>query len=368
MKNKIKVCHLTSAHNRDDVRIFKKECTSIKKAGYDTSLIVADGLGDDVVEGINIYDVGKLNGRFNRFTKTTANVYKKAIKVNADLYHFHDSDLMPTGLKLIKKGKKVIYDVHEDLPGQILAKPYIKSYLRKPISIGLKIIENYCSKKYTYIVTATPHIKTIFDKRNKAIDINNYPFSNELNSDNVDYFSKPNEVCFTGAISEIRGLREVVKGIKNLDTKLNLAGKFQQNYFREQLIKTEGWKNVNELGLVSREEVKTILSKSRVGIVTFLPSPNHTYSQPNKLFEYMSAGIPVVASNFELWKRIVEDYDCGICVNPESPQEIENAIKKLIDNPELAKKMGENGRQAVKAKFNWASEEEKLIRLYEEIL
>lgn len=368
MKKEIKICHLTSAHNRDDVRIFKKECQSITKAGYNTNLIVADGLGNDVVQGVNIFDVGKLRGRLNRFTKTTSNVYKKALEVDADLYHFHDSDLMPTGLKLIKKGKKVIYDVHEDLPGQILVKPYINKYLRKPIAFALKIVEAYCSKKYTYIITATPHIKTIFDKRNKVIDINNYPFSNELNTDSVDYFSKPNEICFTGAISEIRGLREVVNGIKNLNIKLNLAGKFQQAYFREELIKTEGWNKVDELGLVSRQEVKNILSKSRIGIVTFLPSPNHTYSQPNKLFEYMSAGIPVVASNFDLWKRIVEDYDCGICINPESPTEIESAIKELISNPERAKKMGDNGRSAVKSKFNWTSEEEKLIRLYEEIL
>lgn len=367
-KKNIKICHLTSAHTRFDVRIFKKECLSLKKEGYNTNLIVADGLGDETVQGINIYDVGKLNGRLNRFTKTTSKVYKKALKLDADLYHFHDSDLMPTGVKLIKKGKKVIYDVHEDLPGQILAKPYIKPILRKPIALILKTIESYCSKKYSYIVTATPHIKSIFAKRNKSLDINNYPFINELNSESIDYFSKSNEICFTGAISEIRGLREVVLAISNLNIKLNLAGKFQQNYFREELIKTKGWENVNELGLVSREEVKAILAKSKIGVVTFLPSPNHTFSQPNKLFEYMSAGIPVIASNFDLWKQIVEKYNCGICVNPESPKEIKGAIEKLINNPIEANEMGNNGRKAVEDKFNWTSEEQKLINLYQEII
>jgi len=366
--SKTKICHLTSAHNRDDIRIFKKECISLKKVGYHVSLIVADGNGDDVVDEVSIYDVGKLKGRINRFTKTTKNIYLKALEINADLYHFHDPDLMPTGYRLIKKNKKVIYDVHEDLPGQTLGKPYIKPIFRKPISIVLKLLESFFSRKYTYIVTATPHIKALFDKRNKAIDINNYPFSGELLDEDVDYDKKPNEVSFIGAISQIRGLEEVVKAMDGIETRLNLAGKSNQLSFREKLTQTKGWENVNELGLVDRKKVKEILANSRLGIVTYLPSQNHIYSQPNKLFEYMSSGIPVVASNFDLWKRIVEDFNCGICVNPESPEEIRNAIKYLIENPDEAKKMGENGKKAVDEIFNWETEEKKLIDLYKKIL
>ncbi|QCE41152.1 glycosyltransferase family 4 protein [Psychroserpens sp. NJDZ02] len=363
-----KICHLTSAHARDDIRIFKKECISLKNNGYNVSLIVADGKGDDVVEGVKIYDIGKLEGRLNRFIKTTKKIYKKAVEINADLYHFHDPDLMPAGFKLIKKGKYVIYDVHEDLPGQTMGKPYIKPVFRKPIALALKTLEHFFSKRYSYIITATPHIKSLFDNRNKAIDINNYPFKNELLSEEKNYLEKKQEVCFVGAISEIRGLEQVVNAMDGLDVKLNLAGKSNQVSFRDKLTKTKGWNNVNELGLVTRQDVKTILANSKVGIVTYLPSPNHIYSQPNKLFEYMSAGIPVIASNFDLWKQIVEDYDCGICVDPESSEEIRAAIKELIDKPKKAQKMGENGKKAVMNKFNWASEEKKLIKLYEEIL
>lgn len=368
MRKKIKICHLTSAHARDDIRIFQKECKSLSKNGYDLSLVVADGKGDDVVENIKIYDVGKLNGRINRFTKTTKHVLNKAIEVDADLYHFHDPDLMPAGYKLVKKGKKVIYDVHEDLPGQIMGKPYIKPVFRKALSIFFKLLEDFYGSKYTHIITATPHIKTIFEARNKTTDINNYPFDKELSNDATSFLDKKNEICFVGAISEIRGLHFVVESLNALDIRLNLAGKVNQQNYREKLINTKGWEKVNELGQVNRKEVKSILAHSKAGIVTYLPSPNHIFSQPNKLFEYMSAGIPVVASNFELWKDIVEKYNCGICVNPESSDEIAKAVEKIINNPDLAKKMGENGVNAVKSKFNWESEEKKLIKLYQELV
>ena len=363
-----KICHLTSAHDRGDIRIFRKECKSLSNNGYNLNLVVADGKGDDVVDNIKIYDVGKLEGRLNRFTKTTKKVLKKAQEIDADVYHFHDPDLMPVGHKLVKKGKKVIYDVHEDLPGQIMGKPYIKPIFRKSLSLFFKLLEDFYGKKYTRIITATPHIKKIFEKRNRTTDINNYPFYKELSNDSIEFSKKRNEICFVGAISEIRGLHFVVEALKNLDVRLNLAGKVNQKTYKEKLENTDGWDKVNELGQVNREEVKSILAHSKVGIVTYLPSPNHIFSQPNKLFEYMSAGIPIVASNFELWKDIVEKYKCGICVNPESPEEIAKAVKMIMDNPELAKSMGKNGVEAVKNKFNWESEEKKLIKLYKEIV
>jgi len=104
------------------------------------------------------------------------------------------------------------------------------------------------------------------------------------------------------------------------------------------------------------------------GLVLYHPVPNHTDAQPNKLFEYMSAGIPVISSNFPLWKEIVEGHQCGICVDPLKPDEIAKAIQWILDNPEKAKKMGENGRRAVEEKYNHTVEEKKLLTLYKLLL
>ena len=94
------VAHLTSAHTRGDTRIFIKECSSLIQHSFDTSLIVADGMKDENINGLAIYDVGKCKNRIDRILNTTKRVYRKAIELDADIYHIHDPQLIPVGLKL----------------------------------------------------------------------------------------------------------------------------------------------------------------------------------------------------------------------------------------------------------------------------
>ncbi|MCM8808341.1 MAG: glycosyltransferase, partial [Candidatus Omnitrophica bacterium] len=136
---------------------------------------------------------------------------------------------------------------------------------------------------------------------------------------------------------------------------------------RKRAISLKGWQNVEYLGYVNREKVKEIFLRSTGGMVLFLPEPNHVNAQPNKIFEYMSAGLPVISSDFPLWKEVIEGNKCGICVNPLNPEEIAEAIKYLVNNPDKAKEMGENGRRAVLEKYNWDIESKKLIEIYENL-
>lgn len=361
-----KVCHLSSVHHRYDTRILLKECTSLYNNGYEVHLVVADGKGFEDYNGILIHDVGKPQGRLSRFFKTTKAVYEKGLELDADIYHFHDAELLSSGIKLKKKGKKVIYDSHEDLPRQLMSKHYINYFLRKPISVVIEWYEDYASRKFDFIITATPHIQNRFSKLNKAsLDVNNYPLLIELNTEATDWESKKNEICYIGSITQIRGLEQVIDAMEYLDNiKLNLAGSFSPKTFKNNLEGRKGWEKTNFLGQINRDEVKRVLRESQVGIVTFLPFGNHTHSQPNKLFEYMAQGIPLVASNFDLWKAIVENADCGICIDPYDPNAIANAVQILLSDKAKAKRMGENGRNAVLNTFNWESEEIKLIKLY----
>lgn len=364
-----KICHLSSVHQRYDTRVLLKECTSLLNNGYEVHLVVADGKGFEDYNEIQIHDVGKPKGRLSRFFKTTKAVYEKGLELNADIYHFHDAELMPSGIKLKKKGKKVIYDSHEDLPRQLMSKHYINYFLRKPISVVIEWYEDYAAKKFDFIITATPHIQKRFAKLNKAsLDVNNYPLLGELNTEATDWDSKKDEVCYIGSITQIRGLEEVIDAMEPLDgTRLNLAGSFSPQTFKDNLEARKGWQKTNFLGQINRDEVKRVLRESQVGIVTFLPFGNHTHSQPNKLFEYMAQGIPLVASNFDLWKAIIEKVDCGICIDPSDPNAITEAIQVLLSDKDKAKQMGENGRDAVLTTFNWESEEEKLIHIYQDL-
>ena len=358
----MKICHLTSLHPRNDTRIFLKECTSLQKNGFEVSLIVADNNGDEVKNGIKIYDVCRSSNRFWRLIKTAYKVYKKAIIIDADVYHFHDSELMIYGLLLKAKGKKVIYDIHEDLPRQLLTKPYLNSFLRKILSFIMERVENFCAPRYNFLFTATPYITDRFIHKNKnTININNYPLMDELHNDLVS--NKKDQVCFIGGISEIRGIEPLVKACEHIKGKLVLAGSFNSESFKQKIISLKGWKNVDYRGFVNREEAKQIMSESRAGIVTFLAVPNHVNSQPNKMFEYMSAGIPVICSNFELWKSIIDKTDCGKCIDPTSQEQLIKTINEFIEDTSLSSK-GETARKLVVDRYNWNVEEKKLINAY----
>jgi glycosyltransferase involved in cell wall biosynthesis len=362
------VCHLTSAHSRYDTRIFLKECQSLAKAGYDVFLIVADGKGDEIKNNIKIYDVGKSKGRIQRILKTTKKVFQKAKLIDVEIYHIHDPELMPIGVKLKKIGKKVIFDAHEDLPQQLLSKPYLTKNIRKILSKILSTYEKKACEKIDAIITATPFIKEKFLKiNNNTIDVNNFPILNELFEKSITDYAKKKQICYIGGLSKIRGAEEIMLAMGNTkkEVKLIIGGKISD--LKKENLQSFFEYKIENLGFIDRNNVKKVLSESIAGIVTFLPVPNHIHSQPNKMFEYMSAGIAVIASDFPLWKEIIEKNNCGICVDPLKPKEIANAINYLVDHPNLAKEMGENGRLAVEKYYNWSIEEKKLIKLYAEL-
>jgi len=366
----VKITHLTSAHQRYDTRIFIKMCSSLAKVdNYKVSLVVADGKGDEVKNGVNIVDVGaKSGGRLSRMTKTVKKVYQKALELDSDIYHLHDPELIPIGLKLKKLGKKVIFDAHEDLPKQLVGKPYLNKPLLTILSKVMALYENYACKKFDFIVTATPFIKDKFLNINpNSIDINNFPILGEL-ANETPWSEKKNEVCYVGSIAKIRGIKEIVKAIgMTKSTRLNLAGAFSEKDVEIEVKSYLGWSSVNELGFLNRDEIAQVLKSSKAGLVTLHPIINYMDALPVKMFEYMAAGLPVISSNIPLWKEIVEGNKCGICVDPLNPKEIADAIEYIITHPKKAEQMGNNGKKAVLEKYNWGIEEEKLLKLYQEL-
>lgn len=360
------ICHLTSVHPAKDIRIFHKECKSLVEKGFKVSLI-APNIEDHTFEGVDFFGVqNKSKSRIYRFIFVTQRVYYKAISLNADVYHFHDPELLRIGLMLKRKNKKVIFDAHENVALQILSKHWINPTLSKLLSKIYNYYEKFACRKLDYIITATSIIRDKFIKAgSRAIDINNFPRLNEFNV-MQDWSKKEDELCYIGGISKVRGIFETVEVLGKY--KLNLAGLFSPPELKEILEKHKNWKYVNLYGFVGRVEVEKILNKSKIGIVTLHPTKNNKEIQPIKLFEYMMAGIPVIASNFPLWKDIVEKYNCGICVDPLDKEEIAKTIDFLMENPEIAIKMGKNGREAVENNFSWETEEMKLIRIYQNLI
>lgn len=371
MKKLPKIAHLTSAHRVKDTRILLKECCSLKRKGYDITLIAAHNT-DEIVEGIAVIGVKKNKGRLSRYIKTANSVYKKAVENNFEVCHFHDPELIPFAMLLRLKGKKVIYDVHEDLPKQILSKEWIPAIFRYPVSWIIKLLEWFSSRYFfSAIAVATPKISEKFPK-GKTHLIQNFPIKNELVKENITTYSeRPLNIVYIGGIGKIRGIKEIIRSLELLTDKsmtLQLVGKFESNELLTFCQSQKGWNYVNYQEFLNRKQVAALFDQSRIGLVVFYPEPNHVDAQPNKLFEYMSAGIPVVASNFPLWRKIIEGSDCGVCVDPLNPKSIADAIDFLYNNPERAEEMGKNGKKAVENQYNWAIEEGKLFDLYNKIV
>lgn len=365
-----KIAHLTSVHTRYDTRIFLKECTSLAAHGYLTSLIVADGQGDEQKNNVNIYDVGASKNRLDRISRAPLRVLKKAIELDADIYHLHDPELIPIGLKLKKLEKTVIFDSHEDVPNQILSKYYLNPFIRRPISELIRRYEIFACSKLDAVIAATPFIEEKFLKINpNTVNVNNYPIIKEFAS--ITHSSEnSHKVFYVGSITAVRGIEEIVDALNftQNNASLLLGGSFVDNKLEEKVKKMKSWRKVQYLGFINRQQIETCLSESIAGLVVLHPIPSFLESLPVKMFEYMSAGIPVIASDFPLWKTIINENDCGICVDPLKPKAIAETIDYFIQNPSIARQMGENGRKSVESKYNWDIEKTKLFNLYNKLL
>jgi glycosyltransferase involved in cell wall biosynthesis len=366
----VKIVHLTSAHPRYDARIFLKECRTLAES-HDVALIVADGKGDEFLEGVRIIDVGKPRGRMDRMMGTVGKVLSRAIALDADAYHLHDPELLRIAGRLRGQRRRrfVIFDAHEDLPRQIMSKQWLPRFTRPAVSKVSEIVEEYVVSKLSGVVTATPHIAQRFSKCNgNVVDVNNYPMLGELGPA-ADEPSRPGrQVCYIGGLTRARGIEAVVRALPLVpDVKLVLCGSFQESSFEGEMRALPGWSQVDYKGHVGRAEVRRVLAESMAGIVTLLPTPAYLDSLPVKMFEYMSAELAVIASDFPLWRDIIHGAGAGVCVDPHSPEAIAGAIRGMVDDPAMAERMGRSGSAAVREKYNWTNEAGKLCGFYADL-
>lgn len=366
------ICILTSVHPPFDTRIFHKQAKSLIKAGYDVTLI-AQHDKDELVDGIRIVALPNPRNRLWRMLGTWR-VFKLGLKQKAEIYHFHDPELISVGLllRLLTKAK-VIYDVHEDYGKAILSKYYLPKYTRKVVAQLSNLIEKFAATFFDAIIVVTDDMLKKFSHHKRAVTVGNFPIlykftKRESNPDTDNAFN----IIYAGGLAEERGISEIVQAMECLTTsrnvKLILYGKFCPESYQQKVRRLRGFEGVEYLEWIEPEEVWLKMIQATAGIACYHPVPNAISSQPNKLFEYMAAGLPVIASNFPLWKEIVEGNNCGLTVNPLNPREIAKAVEYLLEHPEETRKMGENGRKAVVEKYNWETESRKLIAVYEDLL
>lgn len=370
----VRICHMTSAHARYDVRIFQKECVSLAKAGFQVYLVVDDKLKNEVKSKVRIVSTfHKPKNRIGRMMNSAKKVYKKALSINAEVYHLHDPELLPYGYLLKKRGKRVVFDSHENLLGLIQEKEYIPSKIRNLSGrIFVFFLKRVC-KNFDAIITVDPYLCKEYQKiNNNTVLVSNFPVCNE----NESHFKGGNKIklVFAGGVDEQWNHIAVIKALEKLDIQIEylFCGRADEKYL-EQLKELPRWSQVSYKGVVTHEKALEILNGKNIGIALCNYSNNSNQKKGTlgntKLFEIMMSGIPVICTKFESWEKIITEYQCGICVqDPKNSEEISNAIKYLLQHQQEAEEMGKNGQRAVKEKYNWYTQEKNLLRLYEKLI
>jgi glycosyltransferase involved in cell wall biosynthesis len=332
------------------------------------TLVVADGLGDEKDEYLTIIDLGKPSNRIARFILQLKVMYSLRLR-NFDIFHLHDPELLFVGFLLKLFNKKVVYDIHELVFHDIIAKQWIPFYsLRFFVASFYNVIESIAVSAFDSIILAEDGYKKHYyslypDKVHKFEVINNYPIlpeSNEFRKDEFQVFT----LIYVGSLSENRGILELIRALDkvNQPVQLILVGKWvDESYFIK--CKSEfNWKFVSYEGHHKPKAVRKYILKSNLGICTLYSEENYLYTTPVKTFEYISFGIPILMSDFPFWIEFYEKY-AHFC-NPKSPEDIASSINRLLcNNLKLYNELKVNCITD-KKKFNWGKEFDKLIALY----
>ena len=364
-----KICHISTVHFVFDNRIFYKECKTLSEAGYDVYLIATHNK-EESIDGVHIIPLPDKKGRFYRFFVKDWLVLVRAIKLNAKIYHIHDPELIFIGIILKILGKRIIYDVHEDVSKQILNKEWLGPYfIRKSIAVFFKFIEHTFSLCFDGIVAATEGIAKKFPKQ-KTVVARNFPILKLIDKTEPIKENRGNKfiIIYAGGLTRIRGIKEIVRSLSYLQGKaeLWLLGKWESDSFENECKSLDSWKYVKYFGFRLPGGVYSCMKTADLGIALLYPVKNYLNSLPVKSFEYIACGIPIVMSNFPYWKKIFKDY--ALFANPKDPLDIAGKIKIFMDNEELRVKMGNKGKLAAQNVYSWEAESKKLLKLYKELL
>ncbi len=362
----LQILHLASAHAATDPRIAEKECRTLAGAGHDVAFVVPHDR-DEMLNGVRILAVSRPRDGKDRLLHTTRAVVRRAVAAARGpetVFHVHEADLLPFVLPLAARGRRVVYDAHEDTPRQTAHQAWIPGLLKRPASAVYAGLEALAGRFCAGVVAATPTIADRYPEAKTAL-VRNFPV---LTDAPVPAFeTREALVAYVGAVTAARGAAEMVRAASFLpeSARLAIAGTPFPATLPERLAGLPGSDRTDLLGSLARPDVAALLARARVGLVALHATPQYVDAYPTKLFEYMAAGLPVVATDVPLWRSVVDGAGCGLLVDPLDPAAIAAACTRLLTDDALAARMGEAGRVAALDRFAWRGEGERLVAFYD---
>lgn len=374
-----KIYVLTSAHIARDTRIFHKECKSLCRAGYHVTLI-APHPRQETIDGIEVAPLPLQWGRFGRVFNNVR-ILTLALRSDADIYHLHDLDLLVVGALLrLFRHKPVIYDVHELYVELVSAREWIPVVLRPVFRKFVDWGERFWGRWMSAFITVIDAQRERYSRyRVPVITIYNYPLRSTVPEDVTPVPEDPSvkPILYIGDITMVRGVwvlveafRLVVKELPHVE--LLLVGRIGEPAMHERLHefidKHELTDRVKMPGFIAHDRLGFYLRQASVGVVPYRNESQYSVALPTKLFEYMAYGLPVVASDLPGVHNLVKRTQCGLLAEPGNPVALADCLLTLLRDRDLVESMGAAGRRAVIEKYNWETEEEKLVALYEQLL
>jgi glycosyltransferase involved in cell wall biosynthesis len=379
----MKICFLSFSHPYDYTRIYQMEARSLAESGFEVIIVAPGGRERFAFEGVRIELYPRLKGILGRVIRF-GQIFYKALIIDAEFYHCNEVESWLVGvvLKLWRRDKIVVFDVKECYSSRF-DESHVPKWI-KPIAKPLLLFF------FQYLPRWTDFF--IFAKRGAAIDFSHlnpekcayiyhygllrmHPnLSDEWNSA-VQKSHKIKKVAIhIGGISRARGWPQLLHALALMQNK-NLEVLCFGNVLEGKNVLTveatrQGFAHrVHLCKQVPYERVFEHIRGADVGLMLYQPDiKNHVYASPMKMWDYMLAGLPFIGPNFAVEVApIVEELNCGLLIDTSSPTEIAKALDWICENPAKAVEMGQRGRKGVIEKYNWESEAEKLISIYNQL-
>ncbi len=356
----MKVAILAPVHAYDDIRVFRKEAVTLAAAGNDVTLYARTPDGSPLRDsGVRVEPVSYRN-RLQRFA-LLPRLAHAAVKQRADIYHLHNPDTLPIAFWLRLRGRRVVYDTHEDFRTEIMLRRWLPAALRRPAAAAVSAAESVAGRTLDAVIVTQEQITRRIPR---AVVIGNPPIvdaaaARAAADTRAERDSGPRIVLgYVGGISADRGLFRMLDLVAAMDaerpTRLLLIGYPVNDDALQRAQELPQWRLVDFAGRLPQEQAFRELAAADVGLILFEDVASHGFIDPNKIYEYMALGLPFVATGFPDWQSRIGPARAGLFLQPG--QSVAAAAVEVLrfaaDRAELAA-AGRRGAEYVVGTYSW---------------
>jgi len=373
-----RIAIVTSIHPDFDARLWKY-AKVLHRLGHEVHMVCPWAVRAGEMEGVVFHPFERVANRRARPFQVPWRLGRALLPLlpRVDIVHFHDIDILPW-MALIALIKPVIYDVHENYPEEILSRKGIPRILRRGLSLGVRWMQIGCAAviRNIVLVADSQHEDLVGPTLRKTM-IMNYATVELLRDVTQDYLTRTEGLIFLGSQHENNGSMLLVEIADRLrkrlpEMKIYAIDRFADPVYRQKLLDEVTRRGLQDnyvlLPNVKPQAIMQHLNRCTIAVTCNLRVPQQINGVHTKLFEYMAAGLPTVASDLPHQLKSILEANSGLLAKPEDPNSFVDAICQLAADRERAKQLGANGQRYVVEQFSWESQADIIQDLYEQVM